>query len=108
MSAAPFWTLRRLHAALELGVADDRPIRAICTDTRADCSVFFWRRTCRNAGANVGSITHTRTRCLIRRRFGARSELCDARLLVRERGSHTCAGSCRNRGPDVECSASSL
>lgn len=35
MSAAPFWTLRRLHAALELGVADDRPIRAICTDTRA-------------------------------------------------------------------------
>jgi len=35
VSAAPFWTLRRLHAALELGVADDRPIRAICTDTRA-------------------------------------------------------------------------
>ncbi len=32
---APFWTLRRLSAALELGVADDRPIRAICTDTRA-------------------------------------------------------------------------
>jgi UDP-N-acetylmuramoyl-tripeptide--D-alanyl-D-alanine ligase len=35
VTVPPFWTLRRLHAALELGTADDRPIRAICTDTRA-------------------------------------------------------------------------
>jgi UDP-N-acetylmuramoyl-tripeptide--D-alanyl-D-alanine ligase len=39
----PFWTMRRIADALELGVLDDRPVRAICTDTRAvqpgDCFV---------------------------------------------------------------------
>ena len=38
MSAAPsaaFWTLARVAKALGTGFADDRPVRAVCTDTRA-------------------------------------------------------------------------
>ena len=36
MSATPraFWTLRRVSAALGLGVLDDRPLGRVCTDTR--------------------------------------------------------------------------
>lgn len=34
MSAIPFWTLARVAKALGSGFADDRAVRAVCTDTR--------------------------------------------------------------------------
>ena len=35
MTMTPFWTLARVARALGGGPCDDRPIRAVCTDTRA-------------------------------------------------------------------------